>query len=245
VDDAALADCMIATYSLSKCLASFEFFNWLVMVQADGADEICLDIEKPKLKNFNLDDVMRRFHSIIEPGPRLAGLPHRCCYGRVNSPIDAVASQLLPWYMSGRRFQRLMSVKPPVICDYTVTIRDNDAGAHSRDSNRFVWQQFAEEIGAVLIDDYYRKEIHLHDRMALYAGARMNFGVCNGPIHLLSLTPYPVAMFVNGQSARNSQTRWGMWPDKKYPWMLENQTMIWKDDSNLDVMLRTFDSMKL
>lgn len=234
---------MIATYSLSRYLASFEFFSWLVMVQADGADNVCFDITNPKLKNFTIDDVMRRFFSIIEPGPALAGLPFY--YGLENSKIAAVASQLLPWFTSGRRFERLTSIKPPMKCDYTVTIRDNFAGARSRDSNRAIWQQFAQAIGAVLIDDYYRQEIHLHDRLALYAGAKMNFGVCNGPVHMLSLTPYPVAMFVNGQSARNSQTRWGITRDKKYPWMLENQTMIWKDDTDLDVLLRAFDCMKL
>jgi len=66
----------------------------------------------------------------------------------------------------------------------------------------------------VVIDDYYAKPIHLHDRFALYAGAKMNFGVCNGPVFTLSLTEYPVAMFANTQSARNSNTRFGARPDR-------------------------------
>lgn len=233
---------MIATYRLSDCLASFEFFSWLVMVQADGADRICFDIANPKLKNFTYDDVVRRFHSIVEPGPILAGLEY--FYGDVRSPLQATASQLLPWYKSGRRFKKLKTVKPPVKCDYTVTIRNNAAGARARDSND-VWYEFAAKIDAVLIPDYYDKPIHLHDRMALYAGAKMNFGVCNGPVHLISLTDYPVAMFVNGASARRSQTRWGLPTGHKLPWMSGRQHLIWKEDTNLDTLLRAFDEMKL
>lgn len=235
---------MIATYGLANYLASFEFFNWLVMVQADGADRICFDLTNPKLKNFTPADVMRRFHSIIEPGPALAGLEYYC--GGTQTQLRATPSQLLPWFNSGKRFARLKTVKPPKSCKYTVTMRNNTGGgARGRDSNSDAWCKFANEIDAIVISDYYDKEIHLHDRMALYAGAKMNFGVCNGPVHMISLTPYPVAMFVNGQSARNTQIRWGMKPEQKYPWMLNHQHMIWKDDNDTDTLLRTFDSLKL
>lgn len=233
---------MIATYSLSDYLASFEFFNWLVMVQADGVEKICFDIRNPRLKNFSLGDVLRRFESIIVPGPALAGLEYY--YGE-DRGLTATPSYLLPWYNSGRRFKRLQTVKPRVPCKYTVTMRNNAAGARSRDSNRDAWRKFAQEIDAVFIPDYYDQPIHLHDRMALYAGAKMNFGVCNGPVHMISLTDYPVALFVNSQSARNSQMRWGMKPGQKYPWMVDNQHMVWRDDDSLDNLLRAFESLKL
>jgi len=228
---------MKAVYNLRTHLASFEFFNWLVMVKADGATEIVFDIANPKLKNFH--DVLQRYESILKPGAALADLPWR--QGSNDGGLDAVSSHLLPWVMSGRTFSRLLTVKPAIRCKYTVTIRDNADGAKSRNSNREAWTRFAEEIGAVLIDDYFFKPIHLHDRMALYAGAEMNFGVCNGPIHTISLTPYPVTMFINSDSARNSQVRWGMRPDEKYPWMLPNQSMVWKDD-NLDNLRRRFEA---
>ncbi len=218
---------MIATYRLSKHLPSFEFFYWLVMVKADGASEIVFDISNPKTRKFPLADLQRRFHSIIEPGPALAGLPYR--FGSDATQLDATASQLIAWYNSGRRFERLKSVKPPTPCKYTVTIRENLAGARARDSGP-AWRQFAKEIGAIVIEDYYREPTHLHNRMSLYAGAKMNFGVCNGPLALLSLTEYPVAMFVNTESARNSNTRWGSVPGENFPWMYENQRLVWKSD---------------
>lgn len=233
---------MLAAYCLSRHLPSFEFFYWLVMVQADGASKIVFDTRDPKLRKFRFEDVFERFRSIILPGPDLAGLPSRLGLAH-ESQLDATASQLFTWYNSGRRFKRLRSVKSPAKCDYTVTIRANAAGARARDSNEAAWRQFAKEIDAVVIEDYYVRPIHLHDRVALYAGAKMNFGVCNGPIALLSLTEYPVAMFVNSQSARNSNIRWGQEPDTKLPWMLENQHMIWQED-DLDSLRRAFDGIR-
>jgi|SRR5215510_936668 len=238
---------MIATYRLSQHIPSFEFFNWLVMAIADGATEIVFDISNPKTikahTDFGLDNVLQRFRSIVEPGPALAGLSSR--KGSDHSTIDPTASRLLPWFKSGRDFSRLQSVKAPIDCKFTVTIRENKTGgAKGRDSNRDAWETFAADIGAVVIDDYCRRPIHLHDRIALYAGARMNFGVCNGPVHMLSLTPYPVAMWINTQSAYDSQARWGIQPNQKYPWMLENQTMIWRKDT-VENLRRAFDEMKL
>jgi len=238
---------MIACYDLSRYLASFEFFNWLVMAQADGASKIIFDLSRPKLKNFTFKDVLMRFKTILEPGPELAGLP--CSIGSTvngNERFKTLSCQsLIPWVRSGRTFRRLETVKPAVAGNnFTVTIRSNKAGARSRDSSS-VWREFAKRIAATVIEDWYDKPIHLHDRMALYAGAKMNFGVCNGPTHMLSLTSYPVAMFVNSQSAYNSQVRWGMKAGEKYPWMLSNQNLIWQDDTDLDAMLRTFDGMKL
>lgn len=229
---------MIATYDLSNYLASFEFFYWLVQVQADGATKICLDPTDPKLKNFTPEDVEQRFETIIRPGPALAGL--ESYVGNTKTQLRATPSQLVNWYRSGRRFRRLKTVLPPVACRYTVTIRQNRAGAKSRNSNREVWRQFAREIDAVVIDDYYNCPISLHDRMALYAGAEMNFGVCNGPMAALSLTKYPVAMVVNTQSARNSLTRHGSRPDENYPWMLPNQHLVWKSDDKLENLMEIF-----
>lgn len=231
---------MIATYRLSKHAASFEFFYWLVMVKADGASQIVFDISNPKTRKFPLADVMQRFHSIIEPGPALAELPYR--FGTDTTQLDATASQLLAWWNSGMRFERLKSVKPAKRCRYTVTIRENKAGAPLRDSGQ-AWREFAKEINAVVIEDYYRQPMHLHDRLALYAGADMNFGVCNGPMALLSLTEYPVTLVVNSQSARNSITRYGGPPDQKLPWMLSNQHLIWKDDT-LDNLRQVYDGVR-
>lgn len=237
---------MIATYRLSQRSCSFEFFSWLVMVKAMGATEVVLDIRNPKdvgrpKSPQTLDEVMQKFHTIVEPGAALAGLKSR--RGRENSPLeDAEHAKFLPWFLERRKFSRLQSVKPSVKCNYTVTIRDYKF-APARNSNEDAWRRFAEEIGAVVIEDYSIKPIHLHDRFALYAGAKMNFGVCNGPVYTISLTEYPVTIYVNGKSAWNSLTKWGFEERAKFPWMLDNQTHVWEEDT-LDNLRRNFERLK-
>jgi hypothetical protein len=225
-------------------LPSFEFFSWMIMVQSDGAEEIVFDLSNPKTNKFDLESIQRRVVSILQPGPALAGLPSRL--GKDESTFAATPSELLCWVRSGRQFKRLKTVKDPISCDFTVTIRDNRdslKGPKGRDSNREAWCKFADEIGAIVIDDYSVTPIHLHDRFALYAGAKMNFGVCNGPMHMCSLSNYPVMMFVQSVSAYDTQIRWGLQHGENYPWMLPHQMMVWEEDK-LDNIRRAFDRNK-
>ena len=229
---------MIATFRLSEHLASFDFFYWLVMVQAAGATKIEFDISNPKIGK--VADPLARFYSIIEPGPALAGLPHRMSEGRANT-LNATPIEIIQWCRRGNTFKRLRTVKPVVSCSYTVTLRDQ-VKAPGRNGNADVWRKFAEEIGAVVIEEYRHKQIHLHDRFALYAGSKMNFGVCNGPITAASLTEYPVRQFVNTESARNNMMRWRIMPGQDYPWMLPHQKLVWVDDT-LDNLRREFEAI--
>lgn len=236
---------MRAVYRLSQNIPSFEFFGWLVMVKARGATEIAFDLSNPKLRkkftDFGFENVMNRFRSIVEPGPALARLPSRFVDGSVTGEVNASSIDLVPWGRAGNSFDRLESVKPPVPCGYTVTIRDNAlGGARGRDSNQEAWRKFADEIGALVIEDYHVKPIHLHDRVALYAGAKMNFGVCNGPVHAISLMRYPVIMLVNSVSAQNSQIKCGNPFGQQYPWMLPNQKLVWIKDT-YDNLMRIFE----
>jgi hypothetical protein len=237
---------MIATWRLSKHIAAHDFFTWLVMVQSAGATKIVFDTQNPKQNKWPKESVMKRFHSIIEPGPALAGLP---CQLGSNDGIDANYTAMVPWVNAGNTFRRLQSVKAPVKSNFTVTIRNNHDDTtrkpHSpeRNSNPDIWYRFAEEIGATLIEDNFVKPIHLHDRMALYAGAQMNFGVLNGPIYMLSLTAYPMVMMVNNAAAESQLRKWPASPGQSFPWLLKNQTMFWEHDDDIDNLRRMFDKV--
>lgn len=220
---------MIAKYDLRHQSATFEFFNWLVLVAAKGATKIIIDKTQAKTKKIPRDMVMQRHDNILVPGCALAGLPY--CRIDANPQVTGRAPELLDWVNAGNSFPRLLSVKKPVDVKYTVTLRKNPT-APCRNSNELTWRQFAKEIDAVVIEDYADKPIHLHDRMALYAGAKMNFGVCNGPVAMIGLTPYPVAMFVNSDSARNSQLKDRIaLEQERFPWMLPTQRLVWKTDT--------------
>src|SRR5262245_33340700 len=117
---------LIATYRLSKQLPCFDFFYWQAVVQGHGATKIVFDITNPKTRKFPLPDVMQRDRSILEPGPALAGLKSRT--GMDVSQVNAVCGDIWGFCASGKTFPRLKTVKPPVPCSYTVTIRENIGG---------------------------------------------------------------------------------------------------------------------
>src|SRR4029077_16573454 len=134
---------VIARYDLRHQQATFEFFNWLVLVAAKGANKICIDISNPKTSKIPRDMVMQRYESILVPGCALAGL-----YLKPNNAtpqVSARAPELFDWVMAGNPFPRFRSVKPPVDVKYTVTLRKNPT-APKRDTNDAVWRQFAKEI---------------------------------------------------------------------------------------------------
>lgn len=223
---------MRALYDLGSYLTSFNFFEWLLQAEANGATKVVFDIRKMRSDKWLLPIARRRFHSICEPGPALIGLPHEVIDERILGGTRAQnlakpgGAALVAFWKSGRRFKRLRSVKPAGNMRYTVTLRKTQR-APGRDSDETVWRDFAEEIGALVIPDYETQPIHLHDRMALYAGAEMNFFVSNGPGLLCSFSEYPCMLF-NTKHARESLLGDGIDDGAQYPWMLPNQRAIWE-----------------
>ena len=102
-------------------------------------------------------------------------------------------------------------------------------------------QRFHQIGVTVVIEDYAVKPIPLHERMALYAGAEMNFGVGNGPLTMLALTPYPMMMFASGTDP-GRRTRFGLLPGERIPWMGERQHLIW-DNDDLGKLRREFEKV--
>ncbi len=227
---------MIARYDLALNTASFDFFTWLVLAAAKGYKEIVFGTEKVKKGRWPEDVIRKRFHSIMEPGPALLGLPHRFGDDGVI-PHGPNLSYLVEHYRSGQPFPRLRSVLPSGNAKYTVTLRNNPH-IPQRNSNEAAWREFASEIGGVVIPDYDDKPMHLHERMALYAGAKMNFGMVNGPMHLIVLSDYPMMMF-GCHEAQHAFEICGIERGGNYPWSLPHQSTVWEPD-NLSVIRRHF-----
>jgi hypothetical protein len=224
---------MRALYDCGRYLTSFNFFEWLVQAEASGAQTVVFDIRHMRADKWPAAVALKRFWSILWPGPALAGLKRE-----VFAPGDLGKTEaqqvakpggqpLVDFWKAGGRFRRLRSVLPPGKARYTVTLRKTQR-APARDSDLSVWLPFAEEIGATVIRDYDEKPIELHERMALYAGAEMNFFVSNGPGVLCSFTEYPCMLF-NTVHARGSLLSDGIQDGAQYPWMLENQRTIWEE----------------
>lgn len=218
---------MKALYQLSKKIAGFDFYPWLVMQAAAGATEIVFDITKPSTSKWPYDTVMKRFASILAPGPALLGLPSSI--GSEGNPNLAPYHQadLVRLSYQGVKFPRLKSVLPAGKEKYTVTIRRTQRSA-GRNSNEAAWLEFAAEIDALVIPDYDDEPLHLHERMALYAGAEMNFFVTNGPVMLCFLSEYPAIGFCVNDSPMD---RFGVPYGERYPFLLPQHHQIYESDT--------------
>lgn len=228
---------MIVRWDLAHDTASFDFYSWLVMSKAKGATEVVFGVDGVKQKMWPEDVIRKRFASICALGPALAGLP--CRYGQDGiKPHGPHLRELIAFYQEGNDFPRLRSVYPPrADVEYTVTLRNNPH-IPERNSNAAAWREFAAEIGARVIGDYDDEPISLFERMALYAGARMNFGVVNGPMHLIVLSDYPMMMFGCNKAARAFEIC-GIPEGTGYPWSRPDQMTVWEPD-DLDVIRRRF-----
>jgi hypothetical protein len=235
---------MIACYDLAVELLSFDFYGWLVARKAEGATEIVFDTSKFGPSIWPTEELYRRFDSIIAPGPALLGLPSRegkdgyrgtVGASRLNHLVAAARSSTLP---------RLRSVLAPRSARYTVTLRQQTRKSPYRNSNEMAWRQFAGEIGALVIEDYDVKPISLHERVALYAGAEMNFGVASGPMFLCTLTPYPCMSFAWGRGIQEVVlTKYGMPRGTNMPWCGSDQFTFWHSDE-LEIIRRCFAEWK-
>jgi hypothetical protein len=224
---------VIATYSLREDIASFNFFYWLVRAKAAGATEIAFHDERPKDSKWNHGTVLRRYHTILQPGCALAGLPYRT--GALWRRFDASPhfTEFCAWARS-HEFERLRSVLPPGKERYTITLRRTER-APRRNSNEPAWRAFAQEIGARVIEDEEVEHIGLHERLALYAGAEMNFFVTNGPGALCQLTDYPSMTFACWKS-EGTFNKAGIFRGDGLPWKGPH-TLVW-DDDDLDTIRR-------
>lgn len=213
----------IARYSAAHNIPGFDFFLWLVLVKAKGAEGIVINLEHPKQHKFTVEEVLQRFENIIIPGPALADLP-----SWIGHETPNVTGTTEEFFRLMRPFERLRSVKEPQKVEYTVTLRNSYRVPGRNSSN--AWKDFAWEIGAFVIEDYYDDPIHLHDRMAYYAGAKQNFLVNQGPTNLLMASPYPFCNFVTDAN-RRPYKKIGVLPDTRYSWLLSNQHFVWQNDS--------------
>lgn len=219
---------MRALYPLSNKIASFDFFSWLVLAKAAGFSEVVFDTRNPKTDKWSAEQVEERFETILRPGPALAGMAH-CLGTQGEDCFRTDARYLIQHCREGGRIEPLRSVLAPADVRYTVTLREEPRLPY-RNSNLPAWRAFAAEIGALVIEDHEVNPIGLHTRMALYAGAEMNFFVVNGPMHVCSLAGYPVMCFA-ANKCEGGFANTGIAFGEQYPWHGPEQRLIWEDDT--------------
>jgi hypothetical protein len=218
---------MIARYDLLYDLNGFDFYQWLPVAVARGATEIVFGTKGHRESIWPADVLRKRFETIIAPGPALIGLP--CREGDDGERVGSCKLKDFVAFVRHNKFPRLRSVLPPSPARYTITLRHQERKSPYRNSNEAAWRTFADEIGAVVIEDFDVKPIHLHERMALYAGAEMNFGVACGPTFLCSVTEYPCMIF-NWGCQRKFHAKVGLRYGEQMPWFGKDQIAVWGSD---------------
>lgn len=223
-----------ARYDMAVNNASFDFFTWATHVRLLGATSFVFGINEFKSRKWPEDELRRRYESIIRAGAELMDMPYREGDGGVICGTHKLQGilELKRW-----DFPRIVSKLPPANAKYTVTLR-NTTLKPIRNSDDHVWRAFAKQIGAHVIEDYGVNPISLFDRMALYAGAKMNFGVVNGPMGLLYFTPYPMMMF-DCLTAEFPWFKHGILKNQQVPWMLPGQSLVWEKPT-FDGLMRAF-----
>lgn len=206
-----------------RALSTYDFFTWLVHEHTRGATEIVFQVERFVSTKWPVAEAKRRFENYIRPGPDLIGLP-----SRIGTDGDRGGSHQVPDLMAlGKPFKRLTSVFAPASERYTVTLR-NTFHNTGKNSDQTVWREFASRIGAHVIEDTADKHIGLYERMALYAGAAMNFGVTNGPMSLCSMSPYPVTIWCDPATTAKGFGGHNIKVGEQYPYALPGQRLVWE-----------------
>jgi hypothetical protein len=236
---------MIAAFDLERRLPTYDFFPWLTHVKLLGATECTIPHARKlfmRKKWLDSAETYKRLRHYITPGFALARMPwsfseegDREIGSHLHSALVADMQRLrcdLP---------RLETVLPPGRERFTVTIRHNE-WKPERNSDGELWREFARRIGAYVFEEHDERPVPLHQRVAIYAGAKMNFGVPNGPLSLLWWTRYPVSMFCDPFNTvmLKDWRRQGMVPGDQVPWFLPNQRLIW-ETQNMDNLMREFD----
>lgn len=224
-----------ALYDLGHRITTYDFFTWLLIVHAMGASEVVFKVDRFNDRKWSQEEARQRFENYIRPGPDLAGIP-----SRIGDSGEDVGSHMTQDLIQNP-FQRLKSVFSPGDARYTVTLRRCYHNKY-KNSDEKVWRKFAANIDARIICDYDEKPIGLFERMALYAGAEMNFGVTNGPMGLCTLTPYPVSIYCDPKTTAAGYASHGIQVGEQLPFALANQRLIWERPT-VDSLMRDFRQM--
>ena len=234
---------MIALYDMRFMPTTYDYFNWLCHVKLLGATKIHFRVEPMRQSKYPAAEGRRRFHNFIWPAPELFGLDKAmgndgdASVGSLYfNDLQADAARM------GKDIPRMRSVRSPAKEQFTVTIRDTFRNVH-KNSDRVLWEKFAARTGAYVIDDHAKKPMELHDRIAFYAGAEMNFGVVNGPLAALYYSPYPFAISCDPVTSAKSFGGHKIKPGDRCPYFLPNQRWIWERPT-MDGLMRVFDGIQ-
>ncbi len=228
-------------YDMSVRPASFDFVTVLATAIALGAKHVRFVLNAGwKPKNYSRQQAVERFISIVEPSVALYELDYSVG-DRYGVEVNHMLRACIETYKKHGRIGKIKYECKPR--DYvTVTLRKSRTP--ERDSNESEWLRFADMCGekVVIIPDSESEPLPLAKRMMLYAGAKMNFMVMNGPATLCfhSDAPYLVMKTIGGEDCGSTAPKFmeqnGITPGFQFPWAVSGQRLSYLTDTAENIM---------
>jgi hypothetical protein len=220
-----------AYYDLHRQPASFDAVTSLVVAASNGATEMVF-ANYGNWKQKDYDNPEQRVESILLPACDLAGV--KGSITKTAPTGQGYGHKIRDVLGLGHLIKKQKGVLPPREGDYiTVTLR-NSPRRRERNSDVAAWTEFAKSVKeeVIVIEDWEDKPIHLHERMALYEGAKMNFHGNNGPAVLCMFSDAPYASIVkHDERTRKYWLEQGMHENQQWPWATNKQRIFWMTDT--------------
>lgn len=231
------ADEEIALYDLSNRPASFDYVTFLATATTYGAKHVRLVLNNGwKDKDYNKKQAFERFISIVEPAAALYGLDYSVGDRRGIEYNHVLKASVETYAKMGRIGKIARPCKPSNYI--TITLRKSRC--IERDSNETEWLKFAKRLNcqSVILRDWDEQRVDLEYRWDLYANAKMNFMVINGPLTLCihSDAPYISMRTIGGPNSGSTSPQQierltGITPGFQFPWAGPHQRLSYLDDT--------------
>lgn len=221
-------------YDMARRPSSFDIIPCISTAMAYGETHVRFVLGGWKPKNYNIRQAEERYASIVEPSVALFGLTHSVGEREGKEYSHYLHKSMKAYNEVGHIGMIKCKVEPKDYC--TITLRKSRTP--QRNSKEEEWLKFANKIGKVIIiRDYEERPITIEDRMKLYAGARMNFFISNGPLALCiySEAPYLCMRTIGDDTCLSNSPKamaeLGITEGFQFPWANERQRLSYLDDT--------------
>lgn len=236
-------------YDLSKRPASYDFVTCLATSIALGIRHVRFVYGGWKKKNYTLKQAEERWRAIVEPAPALFGIT-RSVGPRYGVEVNHMLRAAIEVY---KKYGKIGKI--PIECkagDY-VTLTLRHSRNPERDSNEEESRKFAEACDrkVIIVPDWDDCPLDIEDRMRLYAHARMNIGVINGPMTLCfhSDAPYICMRTIGCEKSGSTSPEFsrgnGITPGFQFPWANQDQKLSYLTDSCSNLMFEYLEMEKM
>lgn len=234
----------IALYDLARMPTTFDFAVYATMAATLGYEEIRFCVGTIAEWKYPAETGWRRWANICVPMCALAGLKFSVGAPLQGDVLGYKTGDIEALYRREGKIRKLKSILTFEDSGYvTVTMRESFRNKW-RDSNRPEWAKIIAWLkdrgeNVMILEECEMQPLALENRMAIYAQAKMNLAVGNGPMVLCWLSDAPYLSFQlpkpEGKDEKYAELV-AQWDRMKFPvgsqlsFRVANQEIVWGPD---------------